>query len=162
MGRFLKIMATLFILLFVGFCVTLMAIPPEQVGVFGDHVVCPKNLPSLVGNPVKLKLAVSESTNNNGILRVSAEDSTGLALTLERSTVLDSSRTRLKISKTGWIGYMVFNFEGPVIRSLLLGNGMVIPPERLRGETRALAGRLFQRLYELGLNATREPQPLSD
>lgn len=127
----------------------------------GDRLISPKNLPLIVGNPTKLELEVKEASNSEGRIQVKAQTASGLTLAFFRDSKLTRPETQIRISKKGWVGYLVFNFEGPVIRSMLLGNGQPIPPERLRGETRALAGRLFQRLYELGLNATRELQPRS-
>lgn len=155
-------MGLILILTVVGFYIIAMAnLPQSNSGSFDDYVVSPKNLPLLVGNPTKLELEVTEFTNTPEILWVTARTPAGLALALLRDTSVNPAETQIRISKTGWIGYVVFNFEGPVIRSMVLGNGRVISPERLRGETRALAGRLFQRLYELGLNAPRVPQPRS-
>jgi hypothetical protein len=137
---------------------------PESGGALGDRVVSPSALSLLLGDPAKLKFSSVSSTGYKDTLQVEAQTQTGLHLTFLRDTALQPNETQIRVSKTGWIGCLVFNFEGLAIRSVVLGNGMAYPPENFRGETRALAGRLYQRLYQLGRDsrspaATRTQPP---
>jgi hypothetical protein len=152
--------------LFVGGTIIMMAnLPPmEDSKTFGG-VVSPSTLSLLLaGDPAKLKFSSVSSTGYKDTLQVEAQTQTGLHLTFLRDTALQPNETQIRVSKTGWIGCLVFNFEGLAIRSVVLGNGMAYPPENFRGETRALAGRLYQRLYQLGRDsrspaATRTQPP---
>jgi hypothetical protein len=150
----------LFFVMMAGYAILMANLPPQQGGAFGDRVVSPTTLYLLIGEPAKLKfpeVAMSGSPDN---FEVEARTQTGLLLTFSRNAEINPPETQIRVSKVGWIGYLIFNFEGPVIRSVILGNGRAIPPESLRGDTRALAGRLYQRLYQLGRDSNiRPPSP---
>ena len=149
----------LFLVAMAGYAIFMANLPRmEGGGTFGDRVVLPGTLPLLLaGDPAKLEFSSVSSTRFDQILRIEAQTQTGLLLIFLRNTALQPTETQIRVSKTGWVGYLIFNFEGPVIRSVVLGNGMAYPPENFRGETRALAGRLYQRLYQLGRDSTRAP-----
>jgi hypothetical protein len=143
-----------------GYAILMANLPPmDQGGAFGDTVVSINNLYLLLGNPARLEFSEVKTTGcPDSILRVEARTPTGLLLTFSRNAEINPPETQIRVSKVGWIGYLIFNFEGPVIRSVILGNGRAIPPESLRGDIRALAGRLYQRLYQLGRDSKIRPQ----
>ena len=148
----------LFFVMMAGYAILMANLPPIQSG---DRVVSPNTLYLLLGNPARLEFSEVRAGCLANILRVEARTPTGLLLTFSRNTGTLPPETQIRVSKVGWIGYLIFDFEGPVIRSVILGNGRPIPPESLRGDTRALAGRLYQRLYQLGRDSNIRPPSLS-
>jgi len=141
-----------------GSAILMANLPPSPSEV---RVVSPNTLTLLVSNPAKLNFSEVRTAAYDQVLRVEARTPTGLLLNFSRNAEIHPPETRIRVSKVGWIGYVVFNFEGLGIRSVILGNGRAIPPESLRGDTRALAGRLYQRLYQLGRDSNIRPLSLS-